>query len=383
VCLRVDGNYPYDFTEAQGFLAHLDGRRVALCTACNAYHFHSIAPSSLARGLPLPSSFQKTHLASPPPPLYHLSLARALSAGPPTVHTPPPGRLEAANPGAPELLASHGVDLAEAAFILSSTIPYAISTGFNPQGSRNAINASLADLTEAMRAAKPPTPPRQPLAEWLKRRDAAAAHRISPVSPPPAAGSAAAAERGVGSGVVPAPLALGSPAVSPSQGGLARTPSSGPGGALARVQKDMWKCGEKIGQGAFGLVFKGMNKLNGEIIAIKELHFEPTQRKQLREMVKEVKLMNRLSHENIVTYLGGQEDIEGGKLYIFTEYVAGGSVQALLSQYGPFDEAVVRRYTPRKRAQALVAPAQRTRERATTATLVARVCCRVFFCSFC
>jgi mitogen-activated protein kinase kinase kinase len=104
------------------------------------------------------------------------------------------------------------------------------------------------------------------------------------------------------------------------------------------VQKDAWAKGERIGRGAFGEVFKGMNKLNGEIIAIKELHFEAGQRKQLREMVKEVKLMNRLSHVNIVTYLGGQEDIEGGRLFIFTEYVAGGSVGALLGLYGAFDE---------------------------------------------
>ena len=33
------------------------------------------------------------------------------------------------------------------------------------------------------------------------------------------------------------------------------------------------------------MVFKGLNVANGEIVAIKELHYDPQQRKQLAEMV--------------------------------------------------------------------------------------------------
>jgi serine/threonine protein kinase len=36
--------------------------------------------------------------------------------------------------------------------------------------------------------------------------------------------------------------------------------------------------------------------------------------------------------------------VKEGRLYIFTEYVAGGSVESLLSTYGKFSEGVVRRY---------------------------------------
>jgi len=46
--------------------------------------------------------------------------------------------------------------------------------------------------------------------------------------------------------------------------------------------------GDKIGKGAFGLVFKGLNQANGQIIAIKELSYDPKKDKQIRELVKEV-----------------------------------------------------------------------------------------------
>lgn len=122
------------------------------------------------------------------------------------------------------------------------------------------------------------------------------------------------------------------------------------------MKRDLWRRGEKIGQGAFGLVYKGLNTATGEIIAIKELNFdsEHLKSKQLEEMIKEVDLMRRLSHPNIVKYLGGQEVLGGGGggdgsggmacLCIFTEFVAGGSVDSLLSQYGALDQEVIRRY---------------------------------------
>jgi len=52
-----------------------------------------------------------------------------------------------------------------------------------------------------------------------------------------------------------------------------------------------WRRGENIGQGAFGVVYKGLNLSNGEIVAIKELHYDPHQRKQLAGMVRVLLLM--------------------------------------------------------------------------------------------
>lgn len=67
--------------------------------------------------------------------------------------------LEARNPGASKLLHDNGIDLTHAAWQLSSTLPAIISTGFNPSASKNILTATISDVVEAIRKAKPLTVP--------------------------------------------------------------------------------------------------------------------------------------------------------------------------------------------------------------------------------
>lgn len=88
--------------------------------------------------------------------------------------------------------------------------------------------------------------------------------------------------------------------------------------------------------GSLGMVFRGVNVDTGESIAIKELHFDPDQHSQLRKMQQEVEMMRGLEHPHIVKYLGVEEmtvDQASCKLLIFSEWVAGGSVQAMLERF--------------------------------------------------
>ena len=55
--------------------------------------------------------------------------------------------------------------------------------------------------------------------------------------------------------------------------------------------------------------------------------------------------MRKLNHSNIVRYLGTQLDFSNNCLYIFLEYVPGGSIYTLLSKFGPFSESVIKLYT--------------------------------------
>ena len=58
--------------------------------------------------------------------------------------------IDIANPGAAQLLIDHGVDPLDCAYLLSEAIPNIISIDFNPNGSARQIQASLADLVEAV-----------------------------------------------------------------------------------------------------------------------------------------------------------------------------------------------------------------------------------------
>ena len=54
-------------------------------------------------------------------------------------------------------------------------------------------------------------------------------------------------------------------------------------------------------------------------------------------------LLSRLQHPNIVRYIGTERSAEF--LYIFLEYVPGGSIASLLERFGRFEESVMSVYT--------------------------------------
>lgn len=60
------------------------------------------------------------------------------------------------------------------------------------------------------------------------------------------------------------------------------------------------------------------------------------------DMRREVDILKRLDHPNIVAYRGS--DVKGSNLYIFQEWVPGGSVTSMLSKFGPFPIPTVRIY---------------------------------------
>ncbi|KAJ8755645.1 hypothetical protein K2173_022240 [Erythroxylum novogranatense] len=110
-----------------------------------------------------------------------------------------------------------------------------------------------------------------------------------------------------------------------------------------------YRKGELIGCGAFGHVYMGMNLDSGELLAVKQVSIAANgasrERAQshIKELEEEVKLLQNLSHPNIVRYLGTVREEE--TLNILLEFVPGGSISSLLSKFGPFPEAVVRTYT--------------------------------------
>ncbi|KAK4688917.1 mitogen-activated protein kinase kinase kinase, partial [Tremellales sp. Uapishka_1] len=109
-----------------------------------------------------------------------------------------------------------------------------------------------------------------------------------------------------------------------------------------------WIKGALIGAGSFGSVYLGMDAHSGLLMAVKQVELGTNQRNEERKksmvvaLEREIELLKELQHENIVQYLDSSTDTN--HLNIFLEYVPGGSVAALLNNYGAFEEALVRNF---------------------------------------
>lgn len=110
-----------------------------------------------------------------------------------------------------------------------------------------------------------------------------------------------------------------------------------------------WIKGALIGSGSFGQVFLAMNAMNGTLMAVKQVEIptddssnEARKRSMVDALEREIDFLKGLQHPNIVEYLDSSSDAQ--HLNIFLEYVPGGSVAALLRNYGAFEEPLVKTF---------------------------------------
>ncbi len=70
---------------------------------------------------------------------------------------------------------------------------------------------------------------------------------------------------------------------------------------------------EKIGEGTYGVVFKGRNKRTGEVVAMKKIRLESEEEGVPSTAIREISLLKELQHPNIVCLQvgrGGEEEEE-------------------------------------------------------------------------
>lgn len=140
---------------------------------------------------------------------------------------------------------------------------------------------------------------------------------------------------------IPAPFSHGnSAATSPS---VPRSPARGENPPSPGSR---WKKGRLLGRGTFGHVYLGFNSETGEMCAMKEVTLfsdDPKSKESAKQLGQEIALLSRLRHPNIVQYYGSET--VGDRLYIYLEFVSGGSIYKLLQEYGQLGELAIRSYT--------------------------------------
>eukprot|EP00927_Polykrikos_kofoidii_P040600 TRINITY_DN34668_c0_g1_i1.p1 TRINITY_DN34668_c0_g1~~TRINITY_DN34668_c0_g1_i1.p1 ORF type:complete len:585 (+),score=88.09 TRINITY_DN34668_c0_g1_i1:266-2020(+) len=110
-------------------------------------------------------------------------------------------------------------------------------------------------------------------------------------------------------------------------------------------EKMTWVRGEVIGEGTMGVVYRALNQRTGEVMAVKEV---PINQESEADMAFELALENELDicidlkHSRIVSYLG--HDRIGDRLFVYMEFMPGGSLAEVLQQFGPLDESLASVY---------------------------------------
>ncbi|CAI5485475.1 unnamed protein product, partial [Closterium sp. Naga37s-1] len=108
-----------------------------------------------------------------------------------------------------------------------------------------------------------------------------------------------------------------------------------------------WKRGELLGEGAYGKVFLGLNERTGELMAVKQMKINAGDERAMHiaALEREIVLYRRMRHRHIVGYIDMEKDPSDGSIYIFLEFVSGGSIHSMLEKFGKFSESLVRVYT--------------------------------------
>ncbi|CAJ1354416.1 unnamed protein product [Effrenium voratum] len=111
------------------------------------------------------------------------------------------------------------------------------------------------------------------------------------------------------------------------------------------VKGATWTRGELLGRGSLGSVWKAVDKKTGEVMAVKEVvvdSLDNSDREFSQSLQVEIDLYKQLKHPNIVSYLGN--DRIRDRLYIYLEFMSGGSVSQVLHREGPMAEPLIACY---------------------------------------
>ncbi len=99
---------------------------------------------------------------------------------------------------------------------------------------------------------------------------------------------------------------------------------------------------KKLGEGGMGVVYAAEHPIHGRV-AVKLLSERLAGNEEFKKrFIREIKLMQKINHPNIVGYIGADVDQASGKMFLVTEYVSGSGLDNVIRDAGsiPYKYAV-------------------------------------------
>lgn len=101
--------------------------------------------------------------------------------------------------------------------------------------------------------------------------------------------------------------------------------------------EQIYTLNERIGKGAFGAVYKAIDKRSSNPVAVKVIDFEDAE-DEIEDIQQEIAVLAQCDSNYVTRYYGSY--LKGTKLWIVMEFLGGGSVLDLMKP-GPLDEKYV------------------------------------------
>mmetsp|Transcript_15541 Transcript_15541/g.44186 ORF Transcript_15541/g.44186 Transcript_15541/m.44186 type:complete len:309 (+) Transcript_15541:214-1140(+) len=99
---------------------------------------------------------------------------------------------------------------------------------------------------------------------------------------------------------------------------------------------------EKVGEGTYGVVYKGRDKVTGKVLALKQIRLEQDEEGIPSTAIREISLLRDLRHQNVVALLDVVH--EDGKLHLIFEYLDSDLKKHMEASPGHYDPKVLKRY---------------------------------------
>jgi serine/threonine protein kinase len=112
--------------------------------------------------------------------------------------------------------------------------------------------------------------------------------------------------------------------------------------APKHVSVGVYQLGDCIGKGAFGTVYRGLNSISGEVVAIKQFDLDRVSGDEVESFTTEIRLLRDLTHPNIVRYIDFIKS--DSHLNLILEYVEQGSLLNIVKQFGSLTENLASLY---------------------------------------